>query len=568
MNSKWNLDYRVAGVLVLTATILTTFQALTREVTIQVLSTNDLHGALDGVVTDDPSQGKALGTFERVAGQIRGLRDSWAGPTIVLDAGDCFQGVHAINHLEGGPCREFFNAVGYSALTLGNHEFDYLDVGDDSKRGAGWDRRGALKKAYSGLDSTVVLANVFFKNGDKRPIIPGLVPYKILDVDGVKVGVTGVLTTEVPAIVSESAVGDLEVRPAEVALRDVIPKMKADGAQAIIVLAHLRGACPNGDGRPAKNMAECRITDELGTLANELDPSIVSLIIAGHAHVFLAGEADRIPVSETYGQGTFIGRAVLKVDTEQRVAPSASVLPAVPVCSREIDGSSVCSLRYPGFMGASEVANDVLEIVTRARAAVFSECLQMVFVARGDILHTRVVETSLANLSADLVRMTPTLKGLPAGDIGMMNMGSTRDSILSGDVGLCDIYKVWPFKDPPVLVRLTGAEIKELLGFAIDTVGKPPAISGLEITRAGDGSLEMRTDDGALMDPKRMYRLVTTKFLIEVGDNLNQFFNKVPKDRFSVVGDGAYRDYFIELLKKMEKVEPPRIGRYSGVSRR
>src|SRR5260370_23959599 len=98
-----------------------------------IVGTNDLHGWIGG-----------LPTF---AGYLSILRADNPGGTLLLDAGDLFQGTLASNLTEGQVVVDVFNALGYQAASLGNHEFDYGPVGPVSVANApGLDPFGALKE--------------------------------------------------------------------------------------------------------------------------------------------------------------------------------------------------------------------------------------------------------------------------------------------------------------------------------------------------------------------------------------------------------------------------------------
>ena len=103
------------------------------ELTLTVVGTNDLHGRVG-----------ALPVLAGYLGVLRALRAD-DGALVVLDGGDMFQGTLESNLLEGAPVVEAYGALGYDAVTVGNHEFDYGPVGDATvARGPSDDPRGAL----------------------------------------------------------------------------------------------------------------------------------------------------------------------------------------------------------------------------------------------------------------------------------------------------------------------------------------------------------------------------------------------------------------------------------------
>src|SRR5262245_55258829 len=98
---------------------------------LRVIGTNDFHGVLE---PRPDNSGALRGGAAAVAGAIARARAECTPPacvSIVLDGGDMFQGTPASNLAYGRPVVDVYNAIGYTAAALGNHEFDW---GQDSIR--------------------------------------------------------------------------------------------------------------------------------------------------------------------------------------------------------------------------------------------------------------------------------------------------------------------------------------------------------------------------------------------------------------------------------------------------
>ena len=109
-------------------------------VTISIVGTNDLHG---GILARDGKGGLAL--FAGYVNNLRAARARDGGAVLVIDAGDMFQGTLESNLAEGSPVVAAYNALGYAAAAIGNHEFDYGPVGEAATPSKpGDDPRGAL----------------------------------------------------------------------------------------------------------------------------------------------------------------------------------------------------------------------------------------------------------------------------------------------------------------------------------------------------------------------------------------------------------------------------------------
>src|SRR5687768_348374 len=109
--------------------------------TISIVGTNDLHG---GVLPVDGRGGLAL-----LGGYVDNLRAARArdgGAVLLIDAGDMWQGTLESNTFEGASVVAAYNALGYTAAAIGNHEFDFGPVGPASIPSTpADDPRGALK---------------------------------------------------------------------------------------------------------------------------------------------------------------------------------------------------------------------------------------------------------------------------------------------------------------------------------------------------------------------------------------------------------------------------------------
>jgi 2',3'-cyclic-nucleotide 2'-phosphodiesterase/3'-nucleotidase/5'-nucleotidase len=91
--------------------------------TIVLLHTNDFHGAVQPVARSDGS-GESGGLVNLVS-LIDQVRAENPGRTLLLDAGDTFQGTYLSNSTQGEVVMAAMNAAGYDAWALGNHEFDW-----------------------------------------------------------------------------------------------------------------------------------------------------------------------------------------------------------------------------------------------------------------------------------------------------------------------------------------------------------------------------------------------------------------------------------------------------------
>ncbi|MBQ7569092.1 metallophosphatase, partial [bacterium] len=206
-----------------------------------VVHTNDVHG---NIAPDDKGRGGLI----RVATIINKLRASNPKEVIYLDAGDVAQGTAVSNTFHGAPTFSSIASMKPALGTIGNHEFD-------------WGVE-AMKAMTKEAGYPFVLANVYdAKTGELL-----FEPYRIVSVNGVKLGIIGILDEATPKFVKKGNTDGLVFANPTETVRKYLPKMRADGAQLIVALTH------NGfdnDKQLAANVPE------------------IDLIVGGHSHTQL-----------------------------------------------------------------------------------------------------------------------------------------------------------------------------------------------------------------------------------------------------------------------------------------
>ncbi|HEX4932514.1 MAG TPA: 5'-nucleotidase C-terminal domain-containing protein, partial [Gemmatimonadaceae bacterium] len=146
---------------------------------LRIISTNDFHGSFEPRAD---SRGTMRGGAAHLAAAIRDAREACVAPrcqSLLLDGGDMFQGTPASNLAFGRPVVELYNALGYAAAALGNHEFDW---GQDTLRA----RMRQARHAVLG-------ANARYEDGRDVPWIRN---DTIVTRGPIRVGIIGIATTE------------------------------------------------------------------------------------------------------------------------------------------------------------------------------------------------------------------------------------------------------------------------------------------------------------------------------------------------------------------------------------
>lgn len=220
-----------------------------------VLHTNDVHSYIDPFPANHPKNPN-MGGVARRAALIESIRKE--NPNVLLlDAGDIFQGTPYFNYYGGELEFKLMSMMQYDLATIGNHDFD-----------------NGIEGLYAQLPHAsfeFVSANYDFKN----TVMNGHVkPYKIINKDGIKVGVFG-LGIGLDGLVDKKNYKEtIYLDPVGVA-QDIARILKQEKkCDLVICLSHL--------GYKYKDEPDKICDTKLATLTKDID-----LIIGGHTHTFL-----------------------------------------------------------------------------------------------------------------------------------------------------------------------------------------------------------------------------------------------------------------------------------------
>lgn len=468
--------------------------------TISIVGTSDLHGHL-----------AALPWFGGYLRNLRAARDK--GAVIVVDAGDMFQGTLESNLAEGAPVVDAYNALGYNAAAIGNHEFDFGPAGPaPSPVKPGDDPQGALKARAAQASFPFLAANIVLRGSRKEVPWRNVLSSTLVDAAGIKVGIVGVTTATAPRSALPANVAGLDFLPLATSIARESRRLRARGAKLVIAVAHEGGACRDFGDPDALDSCDAR--SEIFSIAERLPKHGVDAIVAGHTHQAIAKRVAGIPIIQSYSNGRAFGRVDLTVERA-----TGKVLASQLEEPHEICPSSTPQTCKPGsYLGQPVEKDQALEALLApafANARQRSEEQLGVELARS-MPHNRAQETALGNLLADLMRAAR-----PDADVAMINGGGMRAGLPKGPLTYGRLYETFPFDNAFASMKISAGQLSKLVARSLGRSPSLVSLSGVRVqARCKDKSVEvmLSRSDGSPLSDESLLNLVTTDFLATGGD--------------------------------------------------
>ena len=395
---------------------------------IVILYENDVHCVIEG--------------YSKLTAMKKELQESYAHVGVV-SGGDFIQGNSLGVISRGEYVIKVMNLVGYDAVALGNHEFDF--------------RMERLEELIGMMNTKPICCN-FQKVGEDEPYFK---PYSMVEYGDVKIAYIGVTT---PSTITSSAPAQFKDENGNflytfnpTTLYETVQKnidaAEAEGADYVIALSHIGYAedAVYGDLEDVEDLI--RNTDGF------------DVVLDAHSHTVIEGMTvtdkggNEVLLSSTGTKFEYIGKLTVsegELKTELiKTEEYEKTDPVVDACIEQI------------YAEYEEQAG---------RKVAFSEVDLITQDAEGNRL-VRRYETNLGDLCADAFRYAVDA------DIGYMNGGSIRADMLKGDITYTHLLNVLPFNTTVVLAEVTGQTIKDMMEMAMkiwpEENGSFPHVSGL-----------------------------------------------------------------------------------------
>ncbi|WP_026224320.1 bifunctional metallophosphatase/5'-nucleotidase [Methyloversatilis thermotolerans] len=483
---------------------------------VKLIAFNDFHGYIKA--GEGSSSNPGVARFSTRIKELKAQNPLHA----VVSAGDMIGASPLTSALfKDEPTIEAMNRIGIDFNAVGNHEFDEgkdellrmqhggnhptdpysgLGLNEDLKAGE-----------FAGARFGFLAANVRDEqSGDT--VLPA---FGVKDFLGNKVAFIGMTLEGTPTIVSPSGVAGLTFGDEADTVNALIPRLKAQGIESVVVLIHEGGAASGG-------INGCTgVSGPIVDIVNRLDPE-VDLVISGHTHQAYnclinnaAGQPVRVTSAGQYARN--LSDIDLTIDTRTRdvIAVAANNLTTGTGSTTAEDPALTDLVAHYDSLAAvpkSRVIGRITAAISRSQNA--------------------AGESALGDVIADAQLDATNDAGTGEAVVAFMNPGGIRADLPfnapNGDVTYGDAFTVQPFGNSLVTMTLKGEQIKTLLETQFNGCNGQTAERILQVSvgfnysytagNACNARVTSMTLNGVAVDPSASYRVTVNSFLADGGD--------------------------------------------------
>ncbi len=497
--------------------------------TLSVIGSNDVHGELAA----QPGAG-GLETFAGYVQRVRDLRAADGGAVILIDAGDTWQGTLESNLSEGADMVAAYNAMGYDAAAIGNHEFDFGPSGKKAiAQSSSDDPRGALKQRAREANFPLLIANLRFADSEKPVEWDNVFPSVMLNKEGLSIGVIGVLASRGLAATIAANVADLRLTPLATAIETEARRLRKRGAHLIIVAAHAGGRCEKF--HDPDDLSSCNNASEIFQVARALPEGLVDQIIAGHSHQGLAHRVAGIAITSAYSNVRAFDRVDYQINRQTGQVISQKIFPPQNI----IPGGLYEGQTIRPLPAVSTIAKRA-----RSRAKALKE--QPIGVELGQAFTLEgSPDSSLGNLFTQAMHQS-----LEAEVVLQNVLGGLRTALPPGPLTYGNLFNTFPFDNRLVRLSLSGAQLRQVAASEAKRGSRTVGISGVSIFIQCDDNemtVNLQRDDGSMVEDRDVISIATSDYLALGGAEV--LTSVMPEGGFPIdFGAPLVRDIVIQWL--------------------
>lgn len=490
--------------------------AKAEDLRLDLIFSNDVHGGIDRseatfMNPDFPPLLGGGGSSATLIKHIRSLADA-ERDNLLLDAGDIFQGRPVGTVTNGKAVVEFMNAIGYDAMTIGNHEFDIPEA--------------KLKETLQLAKFPILSCNLIDKKTGQIPSYAK--PYIVVERLGLKIGILGFTTTDTEKMSFPENIKNVKFLSEKETVDKYVKILRnQEKVDIVIVLGH--AGLPydivptylsryDAMGNPLFSERTAVWGYDAQEIAREVEG--IDIFIGGHMHKGIPtpwiDPYTHTMVIQGYAYGSNLGWITLKIDPKTK-SVSGYEVPAL----RE---GSMVTLFEDEFIPDEELGQMIAEQVAIAEkgmdevvgyAGVY---LSRINVDAQSLIGNTIVDAMRAEVNADFA---------------FLNLGGVRADIKAGPVTYRDIFEVMPFDNMVVSFRCSGEFLRKIIETRVEGSRHGLIVSGGKIVYSKKRDNFDRVTHfeigGKPLDPKKIYTVATTDFIMQGNAGLTMLI-QVPQE--------------------------------------
>ncbi|MGB2867301.1 MAG: bifunctional UDP-sugar hydrolase/5'-nucleotidase [Bacteroidota bacterium] len=430
---------------------------LSQPKTLTILHTNDIHASFvpHEAFWMRQTPKPLIGGFNELYAAVDSIRKLRA--TLVLDAGDVMTGNPISNIVykgaEGGALYELMSRIGYDAACPGNHDFDIS--------------RANFQRLTAVARYPIISANLVDQEGK---FSLNMAAYTVLEKDGLKIGLIGVMSDEFYSLVSKKSSAGLKVLSPVETVQKLIDQLDPQ-TDLLIAISH-------------EGVQEDSI---LAARTKGLD-----IIISGHSHTRINKPkiVNGVIIVQTGSNCENLGVLDVTVEKDQVTSSNGMLLP----------------LWYNGARPASPLSG----LIDSMKQQIDKDYQEVIGTLKED-WKRRNGETAIGNFIADAQREAA------GADVGFMNNSGIRKDLAAGPVTRRDVFEVLPFANTLVTFPLTGAQVRTMVLHEIQT-GPAIQTSGIKCewrkNPKGDVEILRLEVNGAPVEDAKTYQGAASDYMV------------------------------------------------------
>lgn len=388
----------------------------------------------------------------------------------LFSVGDNWTGPFESTALRGAPMVQAMNLLAYRASVVGNHEFDF--------------GQELLAQRAREAEFPLLAANVVEAASGIRP--SWATPWVVVPLGAIQLGVIGLAHRNTPQLTDPRNVAGLSFLDYDPVLRRELPRLRAAGAQHILLLVHDEASA-------------------LLPLVGLLRQEGIRIVGVGHAHqsvrVVDDGDTPEDPDDDVFFCS---GGAYLRGYCAVRIRFDDGVLAAV---AAEL---------HPVESGRGDSSPHEQSDLVRKLEGVVSSAGREADALGGKLLAVARTRITRSDHAVGQFVVDSWLQALPLAEVSLTNQGAIRQDLEAGPIRVRDVHSALPFDNTLLLLTLKGRDLRALLEHPESLAG------GVRYRyRTVDGRrevLSVQLRDGTPLDEEKLYRVVVTDFMYRGGD--------------------------------------------------